>query len=343
MDRIDAQNGDASKITLAALADEWLAHQRQHCKLSTQEGYARDLNNHILPQLGQMKLADLRPLDVKDFLHRLAEGTYARSNKRQANTFQRSPRTANKILAPLNAMLEYAVQMGYIVYNPALSIKRLPQHKREVQCLTAAEAGELLAACEKEQDRVMLATLLGTGIRRGELLGLQWGDIDWIRCQVKVRRAFTEEGRVDTPKTHQIRDVALPEWTKEVLVGYYQTQGTPQPTEWLFPGKDGLPVTGTYLYHLVFKPACKRAGIEGLSLHGLRHSYATILLDAGADVQSVSRLLGHANINTTGAFYAHYIRDAARQKKDVDSWFGVSPICHQSESDEKSRGKENHG
>lgn len=91
------------------------------------------------------------------------------------------------------------------------------------------------------------------------------------------------------------------------------------------------------MYRQIWDPARKRAGLGDVTFYGLRHSYASILLEAGADVVAVSKLLGHADPTTTYRFYAHYLKDHAQQKRDVDGWFKRSPsFPHDDAEDEDS-------
>ncbi len=328
MDRIDALGGRTSRMTVKQLCGEWLAAHKPEIKESTHAEYEKDLRNHIEPALGELAISDLRPAHISDLLTEIASGSYKRSKQKGAAEYKRTNRTANRALAPLRAALGYAVRMGYLSYSPAAAVKRLPERPRERRFLKLAEAESILAKCEG-RDLALVAMALGSGMREGEIVALKWGDLDLERSIAMVRRNFSH-GRMGTPKDHQVRAVVLPEWLRLVLIDYYRAGGSPGPDAWLFPAIRGkakemnLPIRGDVAYKR-FTEAAARAEISGVNFHAMRHSYATIMLDAGAVPLAVAELLGHANTDTTHRFYAHFIRDHEGLKADVDKWLDLTP------------------
>ncbi len=323
MNRIDARYGNSSELTVSQLAEEWLADTEHRAKESTLERYQRDLELHLLPLLGPMLLVDLRPAHIQEAQRQIASGTYKRSKAKDAPSYKRSNRTTNKVMAPLRAMLAYAVRMGYIPHDPASSVQSLPQRPAERRFLTAEEAGRLLDQVEG-MDYALIATALGSGMRRGEIMGLKWEDLDLERSMATVRRTIDNQGRTGTPKDHQVRVITLPEWLRLTLIDYWRAEGSP--TEgWVFHSKTGNHLDGGNMYRRIFQPALERAGLEGVTFHGLRHSFATLMLNAGAAPLTVSGLLGHADPETTHRFYAHFIKDYEKLKQDMDVWFPQPP------------------
>lgn len=309
MDRLDALGGNASRLTVKELCDEWLTAHKPEIKESTHAEYEKDIRNHITPALGELAISELRPAHISDLLVEIASGTYKRSAK--GSEYKRTNRTANRALAPLRAALGYGVRMGYLPYSPAAAVKRLPERPRERRFLTAAEARAILDACEG-RDLALVAMGLGSGMREGEIVALKWGDLDLERSIVTVRRTFSH-GRIGTPKDHQVRGVVLPEWLRLTLIDYFRASGSPGPQAWLFPAergtrtkkgkpmKKGGPIRGDVAYKR-FLAAAEKAEISGANFHGLRHSYASLMLDAGAVPLAVAELLGHANTDTTHKF-----------------------------------------
>ncbi len=321
INRIDARYGDSSGLTVAQLAEEWLSETEHRAKPSTVDAYRRDLEQHILPLIGPLPLSELRPAHIQEAQRKIASGTYRRGKEGEKR--KRENRTANKIMAPLRAMLGYGTVLGYIPYNPAASVKRLPEHPKERRFLTAEEAGRLLDAVEG-MDYALIATALGSGMRRGEVMGLKWEDLDLERSTATVRRTIDNTGRIGTPKDHQVRTITTPEWLRLTLIDWWRQEGSPQ-KGWVFHTKTGNHLEGGNMYRRIFQPALERAGLEGMTFHGLRHSFATLMLDAGAVPLTISHLLGHADPETTHRFYAHYIKDHEKLKRDVDAWFPEPP------------------
>ncbi|MHB8781191.1 MAG: tyrosine-type recombinase/integrase [Candidatus Geothermincolia bacterium] len=321
MNLVDAGYGDSANLTILQLATAWLTAHAPRIKQTTLEGYERDLKNHILPVLGEMKLPELRPAHIEELLSELASGTYKKGRKGEEH--RRTNRTANKALAPLRAMLSFAVRTGCIQVSPAACVPQLPERPAERRFLSVAEAQLLLASCEG-QAHALIATTLGTGLRRGEVMGLRWEDMDLDRSLLTVRRTIDNQGRIGTPKDHQVRAVTLPEWLRLTLIDFWRAEESPAES-WVFHTSTGQHLEGGHLYRRIFQPALKKAGLS-INFHGLRHSYATIALDAGAIPLTISGLLGHENPETMHRFYAHQVEDADRRKEDVDRWLsGLSP------------------
>ncbi len=328
MNLIDARYGNATRLTVEELSTEYLEDAKRKGKRRTAEGYERDLQNHILPLLGPMTLDELRPAHIQEVVRALGKKTYKRGAKGEERKL--TNRTINKAMAPLRAMLSYATRMGYIPYDPAQAIKRLPEHPKERRFLSSEEACKLLDET-KGQTHAVIAMLMGSGMRRGEMFGLRWEDLDLEDSIAMVRRTIDNQGREDTPKDHQTRGVVLPEWLRLILIDWWRACRSPK-KGWVFKNTKGKPLDAWYFWHKIFNPARQAAGIPDITSYGLRHSYATILLSAGAIPHMVSEQLGHANSSTTHKFYSHYIKDYERTKRELDKLWESSLKPHWKDS-----------
>jgi integrase len=309
---------EPSATTLAEYLPSWLEDVARHrVSARTLDRYRSIVKCHLVPGLGGIKLSSLSPAMVQRcYSHLIDEGL--------------SAATVQKIHAVLHSSLKHAVRMRLISRNAADDLA-LPKIRRaEITALSDEQVGRLLAAAEGTPVAVPLLCLLTLGVRRGELLGLQWGDIDFEAGQVSVRRTLEESSAgviLKEPKTVRgSRTLALPQVTAEALREHRKAQlemrlrGGPgfNAGELVFPKADGEPWRPS-----TFAAACrrvfKRAGLT-CRLHDLRHTMATMLLRQGVHPKVVQERLGHANVSITLDIYSHVapnMQQAAAEKIDA--------------------------
>lgn len=221
----------------------------------------------------------------------------------------------------------YAVKNELIDRNPC-NVAAPKKPASHIQYLDDEQARRFLAALEDEplEDRVLFTLALLTGYRRGELLGLEWPDVDFESGVVTIRRTsqYTKEKGVytDTPKTaSSARSTKISPSLVELLRRYKLEQATARlgrgdlwASEWidhprLFTNLDGTPMQPTTTEKRL-KAILERAGLPPVSLHSLRHTNATLLISGGVDVRTVAARLGHSQTSTTLNIYAETIRSA---------------------------------
>lgn len=236
-----------------------------------------------------------------------------------------STNTANHYHKFLSTLFRSAVKQNLIVENPCQRADPPRPEDHEPVFLDEDQAVKMIEALEREpmQYRVMIFLLLDSGMRRGELLGLEWKDIDFEKSTVCIRRnsvylpqkgIFTE-----TPKTQKsIRTIKLPSESMDMLRQYrtWQLQKRLQlGDQWkdydrLFTKWNGMPMHPSTATGW-FSDFAKRVGLpDGISIHSLRHTNATLLIAAGTNIRTVSARLGHAQTSTTTDIYAHAIQSA---------------------------------
>lgn len=197
-----------------------------------------------------------------------------------------APATINKELAFLKGILNKAVSWKRLIDHPGKEVKALKVANERTRFLSEEEESSLLAVCSPALRRVVEAGLL-TGFRRQELISLRPEDVDFVRGTVSVAACYSKNG--------ESRTLPMGERLQAVLQEANATRGDAQT---VFVAKSGKSWSVRNLLY-VFKRACRRAGIEGCTLHTLRHTFASRLVLAGVDLPTVQELMGHKDISMT--------------------------------------------
>lgn len=294
---------EPSSIELGCWLKDWLRNYKSiSLKPTTYDLYETLIDKIIIPEIGSLKLKDIRPIHLQMFYNKL----YDNGNGYSTSTLQK----INNILSPA---CEVAVRNDLIVKNPMDGVQ-LPKHKeKQVRALTVEEEARFLEAAKNNQYYMAFVVLLDTGLRCGELLALTWDDIDLkngmlyvSKNLVAVKDRITGKQKLvvqDTPKTsNAIR--AIPLTTRALTLLKSLKLKRQSKTNIVFCTN-----RFTYIYpknlRRAFQCVLKRAGIEQLGLHVLRHTFATRLFEKGANPKTVSTLLGHANVGITLDIYTH--------------------------------------
>ncbi len=305
------------KAPLAQVVDGWIntTLEASSRKPATKEIYALLLRNHILTDpLATVPIGRVRPSDIEAVIVRLrAKGL--------------APSTIRQIFTVLRQVLDTAVRDGLIRYNPSAPVKRPTVPAREARFLSPVEVAKLLDAASGSRFEPLLRLLVATGLRRGEALGLRWSDVDLTNGYLTVRGSLTRTRaglQISTPKTDRSkRTVPLATPTVATLVairaaqkGEHKRAGSAWEEHGLiFSTEFGTPVDPHNALRAI-KTAAKRADLRGIGLHTLRHTAASVMIEAGVPLKTVSEILGHASIQVTGDIYGHVSTDGARTAMD---------------------------
>jgi integrase len=224
-------------------------------------------------------------------------------------------------------MLKHAKKWGYLKANPAEDIENLRAEKKEMAFLKPDEIVKLLYA-SPEPHRTMFLTAILTGMRCGEMLSLQWPDIDWYRNVIRVQRSLywmrKEEldptaskqeplWRFSTPKSnYSIRTITMSPVLRAAL-DRHRLRATQNPHDLVFCNSKGNPFEAPNMVRRYFLPALKRAGLPRIRFHDLRHTYTTLLIAQGENVKLIQSQLGHASIQTTMDRYGHLLPEPQRE------------------------------
>jgi len=285
---------DLPRITFREFAEKWLKEYcRTALKPSTLQGYKNWIRRHLVPFFGYMELSEISPEDAQAYVsEKLGDGKI-------------SPKSINNSLVVLKRMLTIAVRWGYLRANPAQYVEKPQLQHREMDFLNPEEIRLFLDNVTEEFHPFFLTAVL-TGMRRGELMGLQWGDIDWKNKTTHVRRSVWG-GRFQTPKSKRsIRAIAMSPLLKKTL-RRHMVKSAPNEHELVFASKEGTLLDGDNLIKREFHPALRRAGLRKIRFHDLRHTYVALLIAQGENVKFIQSQLGHASIQTTLDRYGHLL------------------------------------
>lgn len=296
------------KMTFGELAAVWLKDYKPTISINTRAGYNRTLNTHLLPELATYKLKDLKSHHLQAIINRMAESGKAE------NTMKKVKLAAVQILqiAMDNDVLYRNVFLKVIVPSVEAT-KRRPLTDEEKALVTRTYVGHRMG--------VPALLLLYCGLRRGELIALTWGDINIKNKSITVNKAaiFNHNQAVfERPKTAAgVRIVPIPDTIIDILKEYRKEIKSTM----VCPAASGTMMSETafkcawssYLHYLNIQAGGRVASrsrakltiVDNLTPHMFRHTYATILYNAGVDVKSAQRFLGHADISMTLKIYTH--------------------------------------
>jgi len=294
--------GAVDKITLAEYAELWLSdHVKHYCRPRTARLYRGSIERHVLPALGNAAIADLSRSQLRGHFASLAATGLSRN-------------TVKNCLIPLRAMLNAAIEDGHLDINPATSLgRRLETTHTEddaakVEAYSQSELTVLLTGAP-----LPIRTLALSGLRLGELLGLQLGDLEedflWVRRNVQWQDRVPY---VLAPKNGRVRRVDVP---RDLIERLRQ-----QPGPYVFGGEK--PWRPEHVRKLWHRHLDSYWVVRRLRVHDLRHTYAALMLGKGAPPSYVKEQLGHSSIQVTVDVYGHLIPGANRQW--VDDTFGSS-------------------
>ena len=292
----------------------WLELRKPRLAPTTYCSYVDVVNRYLVPYFGTKEVDEITPFDVELFLSGiLAAG--------------KSPQTAKRVYSVFRSAMTKAARMG-LTDNPtgAGKIDPLPRCRKEIEVFTVAEVRQLLLALESEplRWRCYGRTAIDSGARRGELVGLQWRDIDGCCCHIR-RAAYKlpkQPAATKPPKSGKARTVHLTRETAALLEQLRREQrkdclrsGKLWSSQHFVFGTNGTmlhPTTPTKWW----RGFLQRNNMANHPLHALRHTSATLLLSGGVDIKTVSARLGHSSLEVT-QLYLHLIGDADQKAAEV--------------------------
>lgn len=346
--KADSQSGIpvvTSKLSLGDFLTYWLTNvARIKVRPSTYAAYETLVRIYLAPGLGKKKLARLTARDIRAFL-----GTTARTcqccaqGKDKARTERKrrccalgkccesypSDRTVRFLLVLLRAALEHAVREDELPRNVAKNVELSMGTKREIEPLTVKEGRQLLAAARGNRLWAAYELAVRIGLRRGEVLGLRWKDVDLTDGTVTVRQTLQRVGGellIAAPKTQRsARRVALPaECVTALRARRAQQHGDrlaagdkwkDDGSDLVFTTKNGTPIEPRNL-NRAFTLLCDKAGVRRVRFHDLRHTCASLLHEKGADARMIMEVLGHSSIRVTMDIYTFVRLDSQRSAFD---------------------------
>lgn len=313
---------DRSKATLGEYLDEWVELQADRLRPSTLHSY-RVVIARINATARRVKLQALTPLEIEKLYKALGE-----SGGRDGRGL--APKTVKNTHVVLRKALADAERLGLVARNAAGAARAPTIVRREHRTWSSEELREFLNALKGERLRPAFVLLGTTGMRRGEVLGLRWRDVDFDGSELSVANTLTTAGFQSVvagpPKTAKSRrQIFLDRKTLEVLREHRRLQREERiaagpawntDTDYVFTDELGNPLHPDR-FSVLFRRYVLAAGVPQIRLHDLRHSYATLALKAGLHPKVVSERLGHAAVGITLDLYSHVTRSIAREAADA--------------------------
>lgn len=344
---------DLSNMSFGEYLDYWLKLHRKDLELSTLQSYENTIKNHIKPHLGRIKLIKLGPLHLENYYNfLLEEGRVNRIKRRiekleeelQAATSEEKEKLERRIkkahnsikkieeegntgLSRINieqhhriihAALNQAVLWQMVPRNVADAVKPPKVGKYEITYLQKEQVNKFIDAIKGSPDYPIIATAIFTGMRRGEILGLRWQDVDFGTGIIHVRQQsqyLPGPGYFfKKPKRNSERDIPIPlplsyilrqvKKEQDKIKQIYEESHAYQDHDLVFCRPDGTPLDGNGV-RIRLKKLLKKHNLPEVRFHALRHTFATMCRAAGLSISDVQDLLGHADISTTKKLYTH--------------------------------------
>ncbi len=316
-----------SRITVREYLEEWLEGRSAEVRPTTLASYTMHVKRHIVPRIGGERLQELTPATVTAFYGALlSEG---REPKRKPAKGEKplpptglSASTVRRVAATLHKALADATMMGLLPLNPCdrarpPKVERDADEAGEMRTWTPEELGSFLAAVAADRCYALWHLAAHTGMRRAELAGLRWTDVDFEASAVSVQRGRVVVPRggikVGNPKTKQSRRrVHIDPATMKALKAWREQQAREnreqhvKPSGYVFTDVDGGPLHPDFISR-AFRTHIRRAGVPDIRFHDLRHTHASILIAAGVPAKVVSERLGHSTVAFTLQVYSHVL------------------------------------
>ncbi|HEX3731446.1 MAG TPA: tyrosine-type recombinase/integrase [Mycobacteriales bacterium] len=304
--------------TLATWLHEWLTiKEGKGLSSTTLDRYRIAIDKHLIPGLGRFKLDALNARHVQQFFE----------------SYQGKARPASiiKIHAVLRASLSTAMSFDLVQRNVAKAVKPATHSRDERRVLTVDEAKVLLSKLSGNRLEKLFLVAIATGMRRSELVGLRWIDVDFDQEHLWVRQKLVRTSRgleFGPPKTHRSKrpiplsmiafnalcqQRGLQAWERYMAGEHWANYGL------VFSSTIGTPMEPRNV-NRTFEAIRAEAGLPWVDLHDLRHAFATYLLDDGEDLRTVMELLGHSTIRLAADTYGHVLQAKARRATTAIDW-----------------------
>jgi integrase len=287
----------ATGATVADAAAEWLrwAEHDRACKPSTMSDY-RHTADRITRDLGEVRLEDVTPEMLE----------------RWKTTLKCSNRTVAKYLVVLHGIFRRAMKVWRLPRNPVADVER-PRFRvsDDIDAFSPEEVHALVRAAGSSQDACLYLAAAFTGLRLGELLALQWRDVDFTGEAIRVRRSYNVHGGVGTPKSGKVRSVPMVAEVAQALARLGEREWFTGDEDLVFAGDLGKYLDASALRDR-YKAALDRAGLRRLRFHDLRHTFGTLAVRK-AEIPAVQAWMGHAHVGTTMRYIHH--RDRGDEAK----------------------------
>ena len=319
---------EPSKLTVSEWFDEWIEQIEYSVKYHTLKQYKSNIENHIKPELGKYRLADVKKAQIQDFIKKLSKvgKTVIEKDSKGRQIVRQEPLSAKSIKnihGILSAAFGKAEELEYVRKNPATGITLPRIEKKPITPLTGQEIAELLERLKTDSYKDVLTVILFSGMRIAEALGLLWEDVNFEQGTVTIKgQLFLRDGTysIEETKSSNIRVITLAPFVVQLLRDIHKKQEQDRQTAgehwqgWTTPKEQrkAFVFTDKRGNHLAprtiekhYRKIADELELSGKRVHDLRHTYATISLMNGDDIKTVQTNLGHATAAFTLNVYGH--------------------------------------
>lgn len=324
--KVDVQNdriGITEKMNMNMLCElVYKEYVVPNCKVNTQNGYKVSYNNHIIPEFGAMQISDIKPIHIQKFANKLG-------NKLKPNTI-------SGILGCLSKTLILAEKWELIEHTPYRHIEYKRSTKdNQAELLSLEEIEKLINYYSHKETNLLhksaFMLAIGCGLRNSEIRALTLDDVDFINGiinidkqigEVRNEKGVVEDAVTSTKTPGSVRKLYAPKFVLDCLNQYINSLPYIPTTKQIFWSHITCKPISKHCLSKRFTGLLKELGITQIRFHGLRHLQATLLINGGANVQAVSKRMGHSNLETTLQVYTHSIEAVDKKVADeLDATF----------------------
>ena len=301
----------AEKYTVGQWMDVWFENYAKiKVRPTSHQTYRGYIDNHINPNIGKMPLSKLTTLELQKLYKKLLSKGRVDRIEAKGQPKGLSPKTVRNIHQVISSAMDFAKAQKLIAVNPTDGCALPKLEHREMKTLPVEQLASFLREAKESGVFEMYYIELATGLRRGELLGLKWEDLDLeqgtLRVQRQVSRINGEVVEAPLKTKNSYRNIAIGADAIKVL------KRMEQKDEYVFPSPFGGPMSPDSVLHMLQR-VLKRAGLERIHFHDLRHTFSVLALQNGVDVKTLSAMLGHYSAGFTLDTYAHVTTSMQKQ------------------------------
>ena len=304
----------AEEYTVGQWMDIWFENYAKiKVRPTSHQTYRGYIDNHIKPNIGKIQLNKLTTLELQKLYKKLLSRGRVDRIEAKGQPKGLSPKTVRNIHQVISSAMDFAKAQKLIAVNPTDGCALPKLEHREMKTLPVEQLASFIREAKESGVFEMYYIELATGLRRGELLGLKWEDLDLEQCTLRVQRQVSRiNGEVvEAPlKTkNSYRTISLGTDAVGILKEQRKKCGS---SEYVFPSPTGGPISPDSVIQMLHR-VLKRAGLPKVRFHDLRHTFATVALQNGVDIKTVSGMLGHYSAGFTLDTYAHVTTQAQRE------------------------------